>query len=238
MSLSNGELSAADVAAVMGNNNGDGMWGNGNGTFWIFILFLFAIMSGNWGNNGGNDAAMPVYPAIQQGFDQAAITGQLAGINAAVSNGFANAEVARCNSQANLTNQLNTIAMNQQNCCCENRAAVADLKYTISTEEATTRAANAAGTQSILDKLCQLEMDNLKSQLDAKNDIIAQLRQQADLASLRESQNAQTAQILANNQAQTAALEQYLNPAPVPAYVVANPNGCSCNQSTCGCGAF
>lgn len=238
MSLSNGELSAADVAAVMGNNNGNGMWGNGDGTFWIFILFLFAIMNGNWGNNGANNAAMAAYPAIQQGFDQAAVTGQLSDITAAVNAGFAGAEVSRCNALGNLTNQLNTIAMNQQNCCCENRAAVADLKYTISTEEATTRAANSAGTQSILDKLCQLEMDNLKSQLDAKNDIIAQLRQQADLASLRASQTEQTAQILANNQAQTAALEQYLNPAPVPAYVVANPNGCNCNQNACGCGAF
>ena len=118
--------------------------------------------------------------------------------------------------------------MNQQNCCCENRAAVADLKYTIANEEAATRAANASNTQAILDKLCQQEIEALKVQNQ-------NLQSQLNMATLRESQTAQTAAILSNNAAQTAALEQYLNPAPVPAYVVANPNGCSCNA---GCGSF
>ena len=225
MGLSNGDLSAADMAAVLGNN-GDA-FGN-NGSFWIVILFLFAMMGG-WGNNGWNGNGGGVYPAIQSGFDQAAVTGQLAGINASINNGFANAEVSRCNTQANLTNQLNTIAMAQQNCCCENRAAVADLKYTISTEEATTRAANSANTQAILDKLCQQEIEALKVQNQ-------NLQTQLNMATLRESQSAQTAAILANNQAQTQALEQYLNPAPIPAYVVQNPNCCT-SFSGCGCGA-
>jgi hypothetical protein len=49
-------------------------------------------------------------------------------------------------------------------------------------------------------------------------------------------QNAQTGQILADNAAQTATLRQALNPTPVPAYVVQNPNGCNCgNLSACGC---
>lgn len=223
MSFSNGDLSAADMAAVLGNN-GDA-FGN-NGSFWIVILFLFAMMGG-WGNgyNGGGYGA----GAIQQGFDQAAVTGQLAAINTSINNGFANAEVSRCNTQANLTNQLNTIAMAQQNCCCENRSAVADLKYTISNEEAATRAANAANTQAILDKLCQQEIETLKVQNQ-------NLQTQLNMATLRESQSDQTAKILANNQAQTQALEQYLNPAPIPAYVVQNPNCCT-GFGGCACGA-
>lgn len=225
MGLTSGDLSAADVAAVMGAN-GNGAFGE-NGSFWIVILFLFAMMNGwgngNWGGNGGG------YSAMQQGFDQAAITSQLSGINTTVANGFTNAEVSRCNTQANLTNQLNTIAMAQQNCCCENRAATADLKYTLSNEAATTRAAMSTNTQAILDKLCQQEIDALKTQN-------ANLQTQLNMATLRESQTAQTAQILANNQAQTSALEQYLNPAPIPAYVVQNPNCCTNNYSGCGCG--
>ena len=38
----NGGLSAADVAAVTGNGNGFGNWGDGS--FWIIVLFLFALM--------------------------------------------------------------------------------------------------------------------------------------------------------------------------------------------------
>ena len=57
------------------------------------------------------------------------------------------------------------------------------------------------------------------------------------MANLAASQTAQTARLLADNTAQTVALEQYLNPTPVPAYMVANPNCCQQNYG-CGCGNF
>ena len=69
--------------------------------------------------------------------------------------------------------------------------------------------------------------------IDSKNEKIAELQQQLTMANLAQSQTAQTAQILADNQRQTVALEQYLNPTPVPAYVVSNPN--CCQTASCGC---
>lgn len=220
--LSNDSLSPSDIAAVVGNNN-DGFC-NGNGAwFWIIVLFLFAN-NGNWGWGGGNNQG------VQDGFNHQAVMTQLGDINGAINAGFAGAEISRCNTQANLTNQLNTIAMNQQNCCCENRAAIADLKYTIANEAAATRANDQANTQLILDKMCQQEIDNLKTQLQAA-------QTQINLANLKASQNDQTAQILADNLRQTQALEQYLNPSPIPAYVVGNPNCCTQNTG-CGCGSF
>lgn len=236
-------LSAADLAAVLGNNNGDGF--NGNGAWWLLILLIFA--NNGWGNNGGfggNGGYMPPYATsadVQSGFDQAAVISGINGITSAISNGFAGAEISRANTLANLTNQMNTIAMNQQNCCCENRAATADLKYTVATEACADRsalsdalrdviAANTASTQRILDQMCQ-------DKIDAKNEQIANLQTQLNLANLRGSQEAQTAAILAGQAAQTAALEQYLNPAPIPAYVVANPACCNQNFGFgCGCG--
>ena len=243
-----------------GNGYGGDMFGN-NGAWWIIILFLFAMMGG-WGNNGANAYAAPYavpYVAgnggaqqyVQQGFDQAALMGGLNGIQSAVSTGFANAEVSRCNAQANLlqtlnnnqiatTAAMNSLALGLQNCCCENRAATADLKYAVATEACNDRAAvtealqavtmqNNANTQRILDVMCQ-------DKIDAKNEKIADLQNQLTLANLAASQNAQTAAILANNEAQTAALEQYLAPVPRPAYVVQNPNCCGQNfYNTCGC---
>lgn len=233
----------------MGGGYGDGF--GGNGAWWIIILFLFAMMSG-WGNNGNNangGVAYVPYGApmgganfVQQGFDQAAIMAGIGGIQNAVSNGFANAEVSRCNSLANITAGINNLGMSMQNCCCENRAATADLKYTIATEACADRAAvtqalqevtmqNNANTQRILDMMCQ-------NTIDAKNEKIAELQNQLTMANLAASQNAQTAAILANNEAQTAALEQYLAPTPRPAYVVQNPNCCAQNYySPCGCSA-
>lgn len=253
---SNG-YSLADIAAATGNgNNGnnDGFF-NGDGA-WILLLFIL-ILAGGWGNGyggfgGGNGAAGTTYVTsdIQRGFDQSAIINSLTGIANAVNSGFSGAEISRCNAQANilqtlnnnqgnLSNQLNTIAMNQQNCCCENRAGLADLKYTVATEACADRtavtdalrdviASNTANTQAILDKLCQQEIDALKAQNQ-------QLQMQSYLASLAASQNAQTGQILNDNAAQTTALLRALNPAPIPAYVVANPYGCNCANS-CGCG--
>ena len=218
MAFTSDGLSAADVAAVTGENRGMGGWNDGS--FWIIILFLFAFMGNGWNNGYGNGApAAVVNNDIQRGFDQQAVMNGITGLTSAVTNGFANAEISRCNSQANLTNQLNTIAMNQQNCCCETRAGIADLKYTIATEACADRAAVQQGVQSILDKMCQQE-------LDAERRENQNLRTQLNLANLQASQTAQTAQILADNAAQTTALEQYLNPTPIPAYQVQNPNCC------------
>ena len=250
MSLTSSEMSAADIAAVTGNDG----FGNGNGAWWI-ILFLFALGWGGYGYGGyGNGGGNGVDAYMQRGFDQTAVMSGINGLTSAVANGFANAEVSRCNGQTNIlqamnNNQMgtiqgmNTLAMGLQNCCCENRASVADLKYTVATEACADRSAisealrdvianNTANTQAILDKMCQQEIDALKTQN-------ANLQTQLNMMNLAQSQSAQTAQILADNASQTTALEQYLAPVPRPAYIVANPNGCNCgNNFGCGCGSF
>lgn len=255
-------LSAADVAAVVGNGNGFGNWNDGS--FWIIILFLFAFMGNGFGGYG-NGSGMPyimnnVDSGIQRGFDQQAVISGINGLSAslgaiaqsqcngfngvttAINNGFATAEVANNARQMANLQGMNDIAMGLQNCCCQNAASTADLKYTVATEACADRAAvgdalNAvlnsmnAGIQSLKDQMCQ-------DKIDAKNERIAALENQLNMAQLKESQTAQTAQILANNAAQTQALEQYLNPAPIPAYMVQNPNCCAQNFGCgCGCGA-
>ena len=211
----NGGLSAADVAAVTGNN---GFGFGGDGAWWLLVLFLFALSGNGWGNNFGGNGGYAT--DMQRGFDQSALMNGLNGINA----------------------NINAMGMSQQNCCCDNRVALADLKYTVATENCADRtafnegvrdiiASQTSSTQAILDKLCQLELDGLKE----RN---AQLTADNTALKFAQSQTAQTAQILANNAAQTQALEQFLNPTPIPAYVVQNPNCCGQNlYSGCGCGA-
>lgn len=260
MSMTDGGMTAADVAAVLnGGNGGRGFGWGGEGAWWILILFLFAFGNGGWGNGGfGNGGAAA---DMQRGFDQQATSAGIASLQAQVGNGFADAAVAQCNAQTNLlqamnanqnaTNQgMNALAMSLQQCCCENRAGISDLKYTIATENCADRQAisdglrdlmaqNTANTnaivqsqnqgfQGVLDKLCQLEIDGLKSANE-------QLRTQLNMANLAASQTAQTAQLIQDNNAQTANLLQRLNPNPVPAYVVQNPNCCGAVNFGCGC---
>lgn len=257
-------MTPADLAAVTGCNNDFG----GNNGWWIILLLLFA--NGGWGNGyGGNgNGFMPYYfnntdNNVQRGFDTAQLTSQLTGINNSINTGFGNAEIASCNramdamqtaynnqiatmnqnfAQAqNLDNQLNGIGMSLQNCCCENRAGIADLKYTVATEACADRSAvsnalrdvidaNNASTQRILDQMCQ-------DKIDAKNEQIANLRSELLYARGQASQDVQTAAIQAGQRALANEVEQYILPTPKPAYVVQNPNCCPQNVG-CGCGNF
>ena len=251
--------------SLMDNNNGmvmpvspmygNGGYGNsfgygGDGLFWIIILFLFAAMSGGWGNGFGNGNAGTILPfmmnqsgqsEVQRVVDQQSVMTGISALSAAQANGFANAEISRCNGLYNLTSQLNNIAMNQQNCCCENRAAVADLKYTMAQEASATRANTDAKTQAIMDKLCQLEMDGIKqnyeNRIASMQNTIDTLRTMNSNARFDASQNAQTADIQAGQRALANEIEQYVVPTPRPAYVVQNPNCCATQTFGCGCGA-
>lgn len=238
-------LSAADVAAVMGSNGNGGFGWGGDGAWWLIVLFLFAFAGNNgFGNSFGGGNGGMFYPwmtgntqnDVQRGFDQASI---MSGIGA-IQSSLASAEVSRCNSQANILQTLNNLGTSFQNCCCENRLGIANLTADIAREACADRAAISEGlrdvltatqaqTQTILDKMCQQEIDALKTQN-------ANLQTQINLANLRASQTDQTARILADNAAQTLALEQYLNPTPIPAYMVQNPNCCNQGCYTgCGC---
>lgn len=238
------------VSPMYGNGAGTGFGYGGDGLFWIIILFLFAAMSGGWGNGFGNGNAGTILPfmmnqsgqsEVQRVVDQQSVMTGISALSAAQANGFANAEISRCNMLSGLTGQLNNIAMTQQNCCCENRAAVADLKYTMAQEAAATRANTDAKVQGVMDKLCQLEMDgmrqNYENRIATMQNTIDSLRTMNSNARFDASQNLQTAQIVADNAVQTAALEQYLAPTPKPCYTVQNPNCCAPQTFGCGCGA-
>jgi len=268
MALTTDSLSVADLSSILGNGN-DGFC-NGNGGWW-FILFILMFCNGNWGNNGWNNGGGGTpYVAndVQRGFDQAAIIGDLsgiqnavtsgfgdvqtalcggfAGVNAGISNGFAQAEIADNARQMANMNQMFGMQSALQNCCCENRANVADLKYTVATENCADRAAlsdgirdviasNTANTQAILDKLCALELDGYKREND-------NLRTQLNMASLSASQAAQTATLQQGQAAEVDALYNRLKNCPVPSMpVYGNTPIFTCNNNSgcgCGCGSF
>ena len=181
---------------------------------------------------------------------QQSLCNGFAGVNATVNSGFANAETAANSRQMANMNQMfgaqtammqgfNGIQSQFADCCCENRLASADLKYTIATENCADRAAlndgirdilvnQNAGIQRILDTMCQ-------DKIDAKNDTIAQLRSELMYARGQASQDVQTAAIQAGQRGLANEIEQYVLPTPRPAYIVQNPNCCTPNYG-CGCG--
>ncbi len=183
-------------------------------------------------------------------------------ITSTVSNGFANAETAAnarqianlqqsFNGQTAITGAINNLASQQASCCCENRLATCQTQNIIQNEGNQTRFADAnntrdiiqsqnSGTQAILDKLCQLELDGVKAQVEAKNDRIAELQTQLNMATLRESQTAQNAFISQGFANEVDQLYNRLNNCPVPTTPVYGRTPIfTCPQNMnygCGCG--
>lgn len=244
----NGNQMVMPVAPYYGGGN-DGMFG-GNGALWIIVLLAVLGWGNGFGGGFGGNGGGFFNADVQRGFDQSAVTSSLngiqtslcngfAGVNQNLANGFAQAEIsANARQMADMNNYF-AMQSSFQNCCCENRLATAGLQTTIAQEAAATRANCDNNNQKILDKLCQLELDGVKQNYEGQlralqNQLVAEQNANQALR-FAASQGAQTAQILANNDAQTSALEQYLAPTPRPAYVVQNPNCCAQNF---GCNGY
>lgn len=248
------------VMPATGGYGNDGEWG-GNEAWWIIIFVLFFAFGG-WGNNGfGNNGGGYVATAatqadIQRGFDNQAVISKLDGIsnglcdgfytqNTALMNGFHGVDNAICNlgykTQQGF-NSTNIALMQGQNalqaqlsdCCCQNREAIAQVRYDMSqntcalqnTMNNNTRDiidSQNAGTRAILDYLCQEKISSLQAENSTLRMAASQDRQSALLTT---AMSAQTQQII-----------NAVNPSPIPAYQVPNPNvyyGCGCNAG-CGC---
>jgi len=144
---------------------------------------------------------------------------------------------------------MTTLQAQLAQCCCDNRAATADLKYTVATENCADRTAamqntrdiidaQTRGTQAILDKLCALELDGVKGQLAAAQRENLGLQNQLNMASFRESQANQNALFAQGMNAEVDALYNRLKNCPVPSQpVYGNQPIFTCGGNTgCGCG--
>ena len=237
MSLSDGGVQATMPVAPVNSSNGGFGWG-GEGSWFIIILFLFAFLgwgNGGWGNNGNNGGVVDGYvltsdfanverkiDSVNQGlcegfYQQAQLVN---GTNMAMANGFAQAELSRANQQAALMQQLNAMQMQAANCCCENRAAIAQVRYDMATQACDTRNTVQNATRDIIDANNQ----NSRAILDFLT--------QSKLQDLQ-SEN-QGLKLAASQAAQNSYLVSQLRPSPIPAYTVQSPY--CCNQfAGCGC---
>ena len=238
---------------------GNGAWGNGfGGGFGGGDIYPWMNQS-NQINGGFRDQMINSnIDSIQNGVNniQTQLCNGFAGVNQTVQNGFAQAEIADnarqiANMQQAFANQtamsqgFNALGTQFADCCCENRLASADLKYTIATENCADRAALSDGirdviencnrnNQRILDQLCA-------DKIDAKNEKIADLERQLTMANLAASQTAQTAQIRAGQVAEIDAMYNRLKDCPVPTMPVYGQTPiftCPNNNGGCGCGNF
>lgn len=215
------------VAGQSDNNNGGngGGWGSGGWGDWILVILLFALIgNGGWGFGGFGGGAglqgMATRADINEGFALNNITGGIQAIQQGI-----------CDSTYALTNAVNggfhgvergfwDVSRQLSDCCCENRAAIAQVRYDMATQACDTRNLIQSTTRDLIDNqnanfraLMDYQVNREMREKDAK---IAELQNAA-------SQAAQNNYLAALSDAQTAELLRRINPTPVPAYQVPAP---------------
>ena len=228
-----------------GNNDGFG----GNNGWWVLII-LFALFGGwgrggyganDGGSNGGNTVVYPIGADVQRGFDNQSVMNKLNGLeNGICSLGYD--QLAQMNGinttvmqtgwgiqnsiqQDTIANMQNTNSISRQlsDCCCENRAAIAQVRYDMATGNcATTTAIDKLGDR-IENRLTALEMGR-------KDERIAELQSLVNSLNLAQSQANQNNYLISQ-----------LRPCPTPAYITCNPwasqapyGSCYSQQGCCG----
>ena len=246
---------------------GMGGFGGGFGGMYEFPWLLNGQNMINANTNAGFDHAATqsalgnLSTAVTSGFGdiQTSLCGGFASVNASI-NGAQNAlaqqmytnQIADLErsyaAQTATTGGLNNISAQLAQCCCDNRLANCQTQNIIQNEGNATRFADANntrdiiqsqsnGTQAILDKLCQLELDGVKAQVEAKNDRIAELQTQLNMANLAASQTTQNAFIAQGFANEVDQLYNRLSNCPVPTTPVYGRTPIfTCNNGGCGCG--
>ena len=213
-----------------GNNNNDGLFGGSGG--WLGILLLIALLGGGIGWGGGFGGfgggaglqGMATRADINEGFALQNITSGIQAIqqgicdatyalNNAINTGFNATQMGMMQGFNGVERGFCDLSHQLSDCCCENRAAIAQVRYDMATEACETRRTIQDSTRSIMDFLTQDKIHTLTAENQALK--------------FAASQAQQNAFITANQDAQTAELIRRLGrDCPVPAYVVPNPNCC------------
>lgn len=232
MSLSDGSIPMT-MPVQPANSGGFGGFG-GDGAWWLIVLFLF-IFAGGWGNNGWGGNSGSVTDGYVLTSDFANIERKLDGINNgicdstfalnnSIKDGFSAAEISRCNAQMAFMQQFNALQAQIASCCCDNREAIAQVRYDMATQGCETRNLIQSSTRDIV--------DNANANSRAILDFLVNSKMQ-DLQNENQSLRLSASQAAQNNY-----LISQLRPTPIPAYQSCNPwasNGYPCCVNGCGC---
>lgn len=154
------EMTPADVGAIMNNRNNGFGFGGDAGMFYLMILFLFGMGAGGWGGYGNGNLGAE----MQAGFNNQSLQAQLGNLNNVMQNGFADTR----------------FAIAQEN--CQDRQVFNDgFRDLITAGNANTQRivdTINGGIQMIDNKLCQLELDALKTRNNEQASEIASLKAQ------------------------------------------------------------
>lgn len=241
MAENSGDLS---LGYMMGQSDGGGS-GWGGGIDGIIGLAALGLIFGDGFGFGGGRGQAATQADLAAGFNNSAVLSSLndiklgqasainynnqgfSGLNTAIMSGFHGVDNAVCTLGYNVQGGFNSLSHQLSDCCCDNRAAIADLKYTIGSDFCAL--GNAINTQT-------------RDINDTIRDGFARMEAQANARYIADLERK------LNNCDRDAALQglgnfllSEIRPCPKPSYITCNPYAASWGVgygggSGCGCG--
>lgn len=220
-----------DLCLTNGYNSGNSNNG-WNDWSWIIGLALVGGLFGGWGNGGfgfGGGRGGYGYPCfdapatqadLAAGFNNSAVLSSLndiklgqaqainynnqgfSGLNATINAGFSGVDNAICTLGYQNQAGFNALSTQIAQCCCDTRAAIADVKYANERNTCDIIRAGQDNTRAILDYLTTEKISSLQAENSGLKAQISNDKQSAYLIS------------------------QLKEPCPIPAYITPNPNCC------------
>lgn len=217
------------VVATSGNCNNGGMFGN-NGD-WIWAFLLFALIGNNgWGIGGGyggsyRGEACATQADVRAAVDQQTLISKLDqqtygladstyAINNTINSNFRTLDNAICTLGYQNQAGINSLSAQLAQCCCDNRAAISEVRYDMSKGFCDVIRAGQDNTRAILDYLTSEK-----------------------IATLTAENSGLKAQISNEKQSQYI-VSQLREPCPVAAYVVQPPQTVTFPTNCCGNTAY
>lgn len=247
---SNQGYSLADIAAATGGNRNNGGFGE-DGSWWIILLFLFA-MNGGWGyggfgGNGGagfqgaltradlcqsmnfadlENAVRGVQTGLCDGFyaqNTTALQG-FNGINNAVSTATAGLQSTLCQGFNGIQAQLANDALVNQQCCCETQNLINNKFCELNHNLATQQCDTRRAISDSSRDIIDATNNGTRQILDfLVQDKLSTLQSENQALKFAASQANQNVTLGAMMDAHTAEILRRTAPLPVPAYPVCNP---------------
>lgn len=234
-------------------------YGNGNGGFggfgddWLALIVILALFGGygnggfgfggGFGGNRGGFEPCATQADVRAAVDQQTLISKLDqqtygladstyALNSSITNGFHGVDNAICNLGYNVQSGFNGLSAQLAQCCCDNRAAIADVKYQMATDTCAVQNTVQNTTRDIIDNANA----NTRQLLDfLVNDKIATLQAENQSLRLSASQANQNSVLMAAMDANKAEILRKTGAeCPQAAYIVQPPQPVTFPTNCCG----
>lgn len=235
---------------MAGQDSGSGCGGGGFGGFgegiWAVIILAILFGRGGFGGFGGGDGGDATRAAVSEGFALNGLDNGIRGVqqglcdgfyamNTGMLQGFDSTNVAMMQGFNGVDRGFCNLGAQLADCCCQNREAIAQVRYDMATQACDTRNTIQTATRDLIEN----QNANARQIMDFMvNSKIEALQAENQALRFSASQDRQNAYLTTFITAQNQQLKNEIAPAPIPSYDVPAPYPYCVGTKNTGCGCY